>query len=162
MSIKPARLATLALFLSAITCTAQNTHLGTWIFEKSEAKVTGVHITGNGQLALESATVPENYSITYEVAPDGNISVTAQGIVTNGQIVGAHWEWTGKFDGQDYPVVGDPSADTRAYKRIDDKTQEVTIKKDGNITRFGHVTISFKGKKCTVSVAGDTATYRRK
>jgi hypothetical protein len=31
-------------------------------------------------------------------------------------------EWTGKFDGKDYPVTGDPNSDARPVEKIDDRT----------------------------------------
>ena len=32
-----------------------------------------------------------------------------------------HNEWTGKFDGKDYPVIGDPNSDVRSYTKIGDR-----------------------------------------
>ena len=46
-----------------------------------------------------------------------------------------HNEWTGKFDGKDYPLTGDPSADTRSYKVVNDNTTDLTNKKDGKVTQ---------------------------
>ena len=40
----------------------------------------------------------------------------------DGQGKPAHNEWTGKFDGKDYPVTGDTASDVRSYKQIDDHT----------------------------------------
>jgi hypothetical protein len=37
-------------------------------------------------------------------------------------------EWTGKFDGKDYSVTGDPRSDMRSYRKIDDHTLELTVK----------------------------------
>src|SRR3954464_8754532 len=39
-----------------------------------------------------------------------------------------HAEWTGRFDGKDYPVKGDPARDAVSLKKIDDYTLEVTNK----------------------------------
>ena len=44
-----------------------------------------------------------------------------------------HNEWTGKFDGNDYPVTGDPNTDTRSLKRIDAHTLGLTGKKAGKV-----------------------------
>lgn len=150
-----------ALYFSALTCMAQEPWLGKWALQKAETRITGVHVTGGGQLALESPNVPQNVSLTYEALSDGSVKITALGIFENQQVVAAHWEWVGKFDGNDYPVTGDPEADTRAYKVVDKRTLEVTVKKGGNLTQFGSQTVIFKGKKSTVSVAGGTGTYHK-
>jgi hypothetical protein len=45
-----------------------------------------------------------------------------------------HNEWTGKFDGKDYPVTGDPNSDMRSYTKIDAHTLGLNVKKGGKIT----------------------------
>jgi len=40
-----------------------------------------------------------------------------------------HSEWTGKFDGKDYPVTGRYESDTRALKQIDDRNFDLAVKK---------------------------------
>ena len=35
-----------------------------------------------------------------------------------------HLEWTGKFDGNDYPVQGVEVVLTNAYRRVDDRTYD--------------------------------------
>ena len=63
-----------------------------------------------------------------------------------------HNEWTGKFDGKDYPLTGDSDADTRSYKKIDDRTTELTNKKGDKVTATGRIVISADGKSRTVTV----------
>ena len=46
--------------------------------------------------------------------------VVVDGIGTDGKAT--HNEWTGKYDGKDYPLTGDPSADSRSYKKINANT----------------------------------------
>jgi hypothetical protein len=154
-----------ACFLAATAAyAAQDACLGSWFYQKSETAITSVQtvLTPSGQLGLAAETVPETYQLTYEALPDGTMKITGDGLVVNGQIAKGHWEWVGKFDGNDYPVTGDPSADTRAYSRVDDQTLKVTVKKGGNVAKWGNITIRFKGKKCTASAPGETAYYRRK
>jgi hypothetical protein len=57
----------------------------------------------------------------------------------DGQGKPTHSEWTGKFDGKDYPVTGDPTSDARAYKQVDDHTLGLTVKKDGKVTITGKI-----------------------
>ena len=40
-----------------------------------------------------------------------------------------HVEWTGKFDGKDYPVTGNPAVDTRSYKKTGKGALTITNKK---------------------------------
>ena len=49
---------------------------------------------------------PKNQTVVYEVAGD-NVKVTVDGTDNDGKPL--HNEWTGKFDGKDYPVIGDPN-----------------------------------------------------
>jgi hypothetical protein len=46
------------------------------------------------------------------------VKVTVDG--TDGEGKALHSEWTGKYDGKDYPVTGDPISDARSYKKIND------------------------------------------
>ena len=80
---------------------------------------------------------PKNKTVVYEAAGD-NVEVTVD--VTDGEGKPTHIEWTGKFDGKDYPLTGDPTANTRSYKKIDNH------KKDGKVVAIGRVVISADGK----------------
>ena len=60
-------------------------------------------------------------------------------------------EWTGKFDGKDYPVTGDSTSDMRSYTKVDDHTLNLTIKKDGKVTITGKIVTSADGKGRTVT-----------
>jgi hypothetical protein len=62
-----------------------------------------------------------------------------------------HWEWTGKFDGQDYPVQGTDTALTNAYRKIDNHSYEIVLKLDGSVVATSHVTVSPDGKTLTVA-----------
>jgi len=60
-----------------------------------------------------------------------------------------HMEWTGKFDGKDYPVQGIDSVITNAYTRIDDHSYRIVLKIDGDVASTATVTISPDGKTLT-------------
>jgi hypothetical protein len=72
-----------------------------------------------------------------------------------------HNEWTGMFDGKDYPVTGDPNSDARSYKKIDDHTLELTVKKGGKTTTTGRIVVSADGKSRTVTTSGTDATGKK-
>jgi len=65
---------------------------------------------------------------------------TVEGV--DGQGKPTHNEWTGKYDGKDYPVTGDSSSDTRSLKKINDRTLELTAKKDGKVTITGRIVVA--------------------
>jgi hypothetical protein len=66
----------------------------------------------------------------------------------------AHSEWTGRFDGKDYAVSGDPTSDMRSYRKIDDRTMEFTAKKRGKVTITGRIVVAPDGKTRTVTASG--------
>jgi hypothetical protein len=78
------------------------------------------------------------------------VKVTVDGVDGSGKPT--HNEWTGKFDGKDYPLTGDAAVDTRSYKKVDDRTTELTNKKGGKVTATGRIVISADGKSRTVTV----------
>jgi hypothetical protein len=61
-----------------------------------------------------------------------------------------HWEWTGKLDGQDYPVLGNEEVVTNAYTRVGDNAYEVVNKVNGRPTSTTRIAISADGKVMTV------------
>jgi len=100
------------------------------------------------------AGATKNTSVVYEAAGD-QVKVTVDGTDADGKSV--HNEWTGKFDGKDYPVTGDPNTDARAYKKVNDHTLSMTVKKAGKVTVTGRIEVSADGKTRTVSTKGTDA-----
>jgi hypothetical protein len=87
---------------------------------------------------------------------DGDkVKVTVDGTTADGKAV--HSEWTGKYDGKDYPVTGDPSSDMRSYKKVNGNTLSMTLKKDGKVTATGKIVVSSDGKTRTVTTSGTDA-----
>jgi hypothetical protein len=78
--------------------------------------------------------------------------VTIDGVAPDGTSI--HSEWTGKFDGKDYPSTGNPNEDMRSVKQIDDHTLHVTSKKGGKVVLVAHVVVAPDGKTRTVTVTG--------
>ena len=131
-------LMTLALCLvTAAMCFASTgVQMGTWKLNEAKSK-----------LAPGSA---KNNTVVYEAAGD-NVKVTVDGTDRNGQP--AHNEWTGKFDGKDYPVTGDPESDARSYRQVNDHTLTLTLKKGGKVTLTGRIVVSADGKTRTVTTS---------
>jgi hypothetical protein len=65
-----------------------------------------------------------------------------------------HHEWTGKFDGKDYPVTGEAGLDVRSYKKVNDHTLDFTAKKNGKVKGGGRVVVATNGKSRTVTMSG--------
>ena len=122
-------------FVATAVCFASNPQMGTW--KLNEAKST----------FASGAT--KNNTVVYEAAGD-MVKVTVDGIASDG--TSRHSEWTGKFDGKDYPVTGDLGTDMRSYKKVNDHTLELTNKKDGKVVSRGTAVVSADGKTRTVSI----------
>ena len=134
MNLRRTVLTVAMLFVGMSMCFAQNPHLGTWKLNEAKSK----SIPG----------MTKNLTVTYEAVGD-NIKVTLDGV--DGQGKPTHNEWTGKFDGKDYPVTGDPTSDMRSYKKIDDRTTEATARKNGKVTLTVRIAISADGKTRTLT-----------
>jgi hypothetical protein len=131
-------LMTLAVFfIGAAVCFAAEANLGTWKLNEAKSKF--------------GAGATKNTTVVYEVAGD-MVKVTVDGVDSNGKPV--HSEWTGKFDGKDYPVTADPTSDARSYKKVDDHTMQLTVKKDGKVTVTGRIVVAADGKSRTVTTSG--------
>ena len=131
-------LLTLAVCVFAVAVSfAANPNMGTWKLNEAKSKLP--------------ATAVKNNMVVYEAAGD-SIKVTVDGVDAEGKPT--HNEWTGKFDGKDYPLTGDPSADTRSYKVVNDNTTDLTNKKGGKTTLSGRIVVSADGKSRSITVSG--------
>ena len=88
-------------------------------------------------------------------AMEGGLKFTNDGVNAEGKPT--HSEWSGKFDGKDNPVEGDPNRDTAALKKIDDYTIEISNKKAGKPTTTIRTVFSKDGKTRTQTVKGTNA-----
>ena len=70
----------------------------------------------------------------------------------------AHMEWTGKFDGKDYPVQGVDYVLTNAYTLLSDHSYRIVIKVDGAVAATSTVVISTDGKTLTTTTQADKVT----
>ena len=138
-------LSTLTLCLVSVTlCYGQDVFMGTWKLSKTNSIIP--------------AGAQKNKTVTYEPA-GGNVKITVEG--TDGEGKPAHSEWTGKFDGKDYPVTGDPNADTREYTKVNDHLLRFTGKKGSEATMIGRVGVGPDGKTRTVTTTGTDAKGQR-
>ena len=121
---------------------ASDAQMGTWKLNEAKSKLAGG---------------AKNHTVVYAMAGE-NIKVTVDGVDKDGKPT--HNEWTGKFDGKDYPVTGDPASDMRSYKKVDEHTMALTVKKDGKTTVSGKIMVAHDGKSRTVdTMSADGKTH---
>ncbi len=144
MKVRVILLTLAALFASATVCSAQNPHMGTWKLNESKSKI--------------SPGATKNTTVIYEVAGD-DVKVTVDGVDASGSP--SHSEWTGKFDSKPYPVTGDPTSDTRSYRKVNNHTLALTGRKDGKVTLTGRITVSANGRTRTVTTNGTGANGKK-
>ncbi len=136
---------TLALCLvGAAVCFAADGFIGTWKLNEAKSKI--------------GAGAPKNSTVVYSADGD-NVKVTIDGTGADGKPI--HSEWTGKFDGKDYPVTGDPNVDTRSFTKADDHTLSVTQKKGDKVTTTAKIVLSADGKSRTVTASGTDASGKK-
>ena len=115
-----------------------NLRLGTW---KMNLRKSGI----------PAGTLKSSITVVAKTSSDG-LSVTTD--VVDGTGRQHHSEWQGKYDGHDYPVVGNAIADSFAYSKIDDRTGEVITKRAGKIMFIGRSVMSADGKSRTTTITG--------
>jgi hypothetical protein len=125
-------------------CFADNAMMGTWKLNEAKSKIP--------------AGAPKSVTVTYEAAGD-SIKCTIDGVDGKGNPT--HTEWTGKFDGKDYPVTGDSNQSTRSVKIISDRKFAVDVKKDGKITMSGHMEVAPDGKSRMVTLQATDAMGKK-
>jgi len=74
------------------------------------------------------------------------------GIGSDGKPI--HNEWTGRYDGRDYPVIGDPNSDARSVMKIDAHTLGFNVTRSRRITVSGRIVVSADGKSRTETSSG--------
>lgn len=137
MKTRTILLTLLLCFAGAAVCFADEPQMGTWKLNEAKSKI--------------AAGAPKNTTVVYQAAGD-SVKVTVDG--TDGDGKPTHNEWTGKFDGKEYPVTGDANSDARSYKKINDHTLAFTNKKGDKVTISGRVVLSADGKSRTVTFTG--------
>ena len=141
MKTRKMMLTVAAVLALAVVCfAAGDPYMGTWKLNEAKSKFA------------KGAT--KNSMVVYSADGD-KVKVTVDGTTADGKAV--HSEWTGKYDGKDYPVTGDPSNDMRSYKKVNGNTLSMTLKKDGKVTATGKIVVSSDGKTRTVTTSGTDA-----
>ena len=131
------------VFVSVALGFQTEAHNGTWKLNEAKSKFAGK---------------ARNHTVVYEVAGD-QTKITVEGVDANGAAVRS--EWTGRFDGKDYPVTGDTNSDARSYRIVNDNTLTFTVRKGGTALLTGRIVVSKDGKSRTVTTTSTDAQGKK-
>jgi hypothetical protein len=97
----------------------------------------------------KSSTNSDRYKrVTSRIEPaEDGLKVTYDMVGSRGGIT--HMEWSGKFDGKDYPVQGVDYVLTNAYTRLNDYSYQIVVKLDGALVATTTVLLSTDGRTLT-------------
>ncbi len=117
---------------------------------------------GTWKLNEEKSTlVPgmgKNTTVIYAAEGD-KTKVTVEGVDKDGKPT--HSVWMGKFDGKAYPVEGNLAYNQVMYKKVNDRTNDITTMKDGKMVWSGKITVAKDGKSREVTVNGTDADGKK-
>jgi hypothetical protein len=123
---------------------AASPQMGTWKLNEAKSKMP--------------AGMGKNTTVVYAERKD-KITVTVEGVDKDGKPT--HGVWVGKWDGKAYPSKGNLSWNSAAYKVVNDRTNDITTMKDGNIIWTGRIMVSADGKSRTVTINGTDADGKK-
>ena len=138
MLVRSRLLAVLGLLLTLTSATGAQDRapwLGTWRLDPARGT---------------QRTTPSPYKrVTLSITPLGDgLKVTYDMVGTRGGV--SHREWTGRLDGQDYPMQGVDYVMTNACRLVSDRRYEIAVKMEGNQVATATATVSPDGSTLTV------------
>ena len=118
------------------------------------AAQTGDPLDGTWQLNVArskyaTAAPPKSQTTTLR-AVEGGLAEQVERLNADGTTT--RWEVTAKYDGRDYPVAGDPSRDTVAMTRRDQRTVDIVNKKAGAVVSRMRIAVAPDGRSRTNTV----------
>ena len=97
--------------------------------------------------------------VTLRIEPaDDGLRVVYDMVRRRGGIT--HIEWSGRFDGRDYPVQGVDYVLTNAYRKLSDRSYEIVVKVDGRAAAVATAVVSPDGGTLNVDTREQDATGR--
>jgi hypothetical protein len=94
-------------------------------------------------------------SIVKIEAQENGVKVTWNAVKADGKTI--HGKFAAKYDGSDYPVAGDLTADMVSLRRIDGETVEFLFKKNEKEVLSERAVVSKDGMTTTLVVRGKDA-----
>jgi hypothetical protein len=144
MKVRTIAVCLVLCFAGAVFCLAQDASMGSWKLNEAKSKF--------------SPGAPKSTMVTYEAAGD-SVKVTIEGTSFDGKPT--HTEWTGKFDGKDYPVTGDPNQTSRSYTKVNAHTLKFKIVSGDKVALSGTIAVAADGKSRTVTASGMSASGKK-
>ena len=123
---------------------ADDPNVGSWKINEAKSKV--------------AAGLAKNTTVVYTAVGD-SYKCVVDGVDAAGKP--SHNEWTGKFDGKDYPVTGDPTTDTRSLKMVKPGHYVLANKKGGKVVAEGTVDFSADLKTRTLVTHATDASGKK-
>ena len=119
--------------------------LGTWRLNLAKSKYSPGPGPAAGTVTIfKMGTEKDGFKYTLDsTLPDGKKT---------------HAEAFGRFDGKEYPEIGNPAADFNVFTRVDDHTYALVDRKNGKDALSFRITISADGKTRTSRGSGKTAS----
>lgn len=134
MKTRPILLMLAVCAMAVAAWSADSPFIGTWQLNEAKSKMApGV---AKVTKTVYEASGDEVKVTVSETNPDGT-SVTT--------------EWTGKFDGKEYPVTGGAENSTRSYRMVNARTLAFVNKEGGKVTISGRIVVAADGKSRTVN-----------
>jgi hypothetical protein len=99
-----------------------------------------------------------NQTRTYEVSGD-SVKQTVDGVDPTGKPT--HSSFTAKYDGKEYPVTGNPDADTISVTRVSPNTARSVLRKNGKVVQTTVRRIAKNGRSVTFKTQGTDARGER-
>ena len=135
-------LVVVSVLVSTAVVIAADNNIGTWQLNLAKSNYS-------------PGPAPKSQTLKIEAWGDDGVTYAADGVGADGKPT--HTEFQAKYDGKDYPFIGNPDADRLSYKRIDANTLEATTKLNGKSTIAANVVVSADGKTRTVTQVGTNA-----
>ena len=133
-------------FASTTSAQSKDTVIGKWTLNVAKSKFDPGPAAKSADVVLTGS------------GADG-IKLVFDGVSPTGDKV--HWEYTGNYDGKDYPMTGNVEGDTVSLKRINADSVETTYKLKGKVTLVNVRTVSADGKTLTVTQKGTNAAGQK-
>ena len=132
-----------ALALTSPPSPAQTTDplIGTWVLNLAKS-------TYDPGPAPKS--IKRTYSMSGTMVKSVFVTVDAAGKSTTGR-------YTAAYDGKDYPLTGNATADMISLKRVNGNTVDASLTKGGKEMSHSHRVIAMDGKTMTITTTGTGA-----
>ena len=93
----------------------------------------------------DPAAPPSTNVMTYEPHNGTGMKITINTLGADGSLT-PNWGYTTMFDGKDEPMSGSRAKDLASVRKISDRVNEITYKRDGTITQILTNVISTDGQ----------------